>query len=428
MIQQQQSLVINDDILVELALESKSLTREQVDVVRARQAELLQGGVRLTLGQVMLERKLLTISQLKQLMQELERRMTQQPQPKKPTMASAKDQLNTRFGDYLLLEILADTARYRMFKAQHTVQNQLFALKVLPPNITKDAVWYERFKREVLLAKVLSHPNIIRTYGTGEIDGCPVMVQEYVEGLTLSERLAREGNFPEKTAWLMGREIAKALAYAAQIGIIHRDIKPDNIVCSRSGVVKIVDMGLSKAMGDDTGLTAPGTTVGTPFYISPEQARGNKDIDGRTDIYSLGCTIFHMLTGSVPFMGEVLTDVMLAHIKAPRPDPRTILPEISEASAQTVMRMMAIKPQDRFADAEALVLELDKLIKVLPEPDAFLRPVQAVAPSDFEMSPEAKAAAEQRAAEKKAAPVPQPMPKVSWFTRLTDWLYSLLAR
>jgi len=415
MIQQGNSLVINDDLLVELGVELNTLTPEQVEMVRARQLELRQGGVTLTLGQVLLERRLISLAQLKQMMQELERRLSTQSSAK---MLTAREQLNTKFGGYLLLEILADTARYRMFKAQDIVGGQIVTLKILPPNITKDAVWYERFKREVLLAKVLSHPNITNSIGTGEIDGCPVMVQEYVDGMALSERLSREGNFPEKTAWLMGREIAKALAYAAQIGIIHRDIKPDNIVCSRAGVVKIVDMGLSKAMGDETGLTAPGTTVGTPFYISPEQARGTKDIDGRTDIYSLGCTIYHMLTGSVPFMGEVLTDVMLAHIKSPRPDPRSILPEISEESAKLVMRMMAIKPQDRHPDAETLVADIDTLLKDLPDPDAFLRPVQAVAPSHVTMAPR-----------KSTAPISEfAPPKVSWVTRAIDWLYSLIAR
>jgi serine/threonine protein kinase len=414
-----QSVVMDDTALSVVAVELGLLTPAQVELVRARQAELRQGGVVLTFSQVLLERKLINLEQLKKLMQEMDSRL--QITSAATKLKTAAEQLNTQFGSFILKEIIIDNARVRVFKAKDTVNNRFVTLKVLPPNITKDAVWYERFKREVVLTKVLDHPNIITTYGAGEIEGCPVTISEFVDGLTLSERLAREGNFPEKTAWLMGREIAKALAYAAQIGIIHRDIKPDNIVCSATGEVKIVDMGLSKALGDDTGLTAPGTTVGTPFYISPEQARGVKDIDGRTDIYSLGCTIYHMLTGNVPFMGEVLTDVMLAHTKAPRPDPRSILPEISAASTKLVTRMMAIKPDDRPNDAAELVADMDALLQALPDPIAEFRPVQMVAPSRVTVSiPKSDS----------TRPRPKPAevvekPRLSIFTRFTDWLSSL---
>ena len=415
-----QSVVMDDTALSAIGVELGMLTPDQVEQGRARQAELRQGGVALTFGQVLLERKMISLDQLKQLMQEMDSRL--QITSAAAKLRTAAQQINTKFGSFILLEVLIDNARMRVFKARDTVYDRIVTLKVLPPNITKDAVWYERFKREVVLTKVLDHPNIITTYGAGEIEGCPVTISEFVDGLTLSERLAREGNFPEKTAWLMGREIAKALAYAAQIGIIHRDIKPDNIVCSATGEVKIVDMGLSKALGDDTGLTAPGTTVGTPFYISPEQARGVKDIDGRTDIYSLGCTIYHMLTGNVPFMGEVLTDVMLAHTKAPRPDPRSILPEISAASTKLVTRMMAIKPDERPADAAELVADMDALLQAIPDPVAEFRPVQMVAPSRVTVSiPKSES----------TRPRPKPAervvekPRLSIFTRFTDWLSSL---
>jgi len=415
-----QSVVMDDTALSAVGVELGMLTPDQVELVRARQAELRQGGVTLTFGQVLLERKMISLDQLKQLMQEMDSRL--QITSAAAKLRTAAQQINTKFGSFILLEVLIDNARMRVFKAKDTVYNRIVTLKVLPPNITKDAVWYERFKREVVLTKVLDHPNIITTYGAGEIEGCPVTISEFVDGLTLSERLAREGNFPEKTAWLMGREIAKALAYAAQIGIIHRDIKPDNIVCSATGEVKIVDMGLSKALGDDTGLTAPGTTVGTPFYISPEQARGVKEIDGRTDIYSLGCTIYHMLTGNVPFMGEVLTDVMLAHTKAPRPDPRSILPEISPASAKLVTRMMAIKPDERPADAADLVADMDALLQAMPDPIAEFRPVQMVAPSRVTVSiPKSEST---RPRPKPAEPVVE-KPRLSIFTRFTDWLSSL---
>jgi len=207
------------------------------------------------------------------------------------------------------------------------------------------------------------------------------MAFEFIEGRSLEDRLEREGNFPERTAWLITREVAKGLAFAASNGVLHRDIKPENILCSHDGHVKIIDMGFSKSLADDTSLTQAGTTVGTPFYISPEQARGTRDLDARTDLYSLGCTAYHMLTGSVPFLGEQVTDIMLKHTKAPRPDPREILPEISEGSAKLVMRMMAISPNDRPGSAAEVVTEIDALLESLPEEREFIRPVQKVAPS-----------------------------------------------
>jgi serine/threonine-protein kinase len=127
--------------------------------------------------------------------------------------------------------------------------------------------------------------------------------------------------------------------------------------------------------------------VGTPFYISPEQARGTKNLDGRTDIYSLGCTIFHMLTGSIPFIAEALTDIMVMHTEAPRPDPRSLLPEISAGSARLIMRMMALKPEDRPQSAVELGLEIEALLPLLPEPEELVRPAQRVLSSEPEAAP-----------------------------------------
>jgi serine/threonine-protein kinase len=147
---------------------------------------------------------------------------------------------------------------------------------------------------------------------------------------------------------------------------------------SSEGLVKISDLCFSKSMDDDTGLTAAGTTVGSPFYISPEQAKGSKEIDGRADIYSLGCTVYHMLTGSPPFLAESMPDIMHKHIKAPRPDPREMLPEISEASSLLVKKMMAVHPNERPDTAEMLVREIDELITKLPEPENMERPLPRI--------------------------------------------------
>lgn len=406
----------NTAAVLDMGVELRLITQAQANEVRKRREELKGGGISVSAAQVMLERKFVTAIDLKKLMLELEARRRKSPGASTQAPAVKTPAQPKKFGQYEILETLSESGRCRVVKARDTVMDRLVVLKVLPPSVAKDRQWAERFKREMLVAGKLSHPNIVTTYGASEVDGTQIMVMEFVEGLSLGDRLEREGNFPEKTTWLMAREVAKALAYAAQNNILHRDIKPENILCSRGGKVKIIDMGLSKSMADDTGLTAAGTTVGTPFYISPEQARGTSNLDSRTDIYSLGCTVFHMLTGSVPFMREALTDVMLAHTQAPRPDVRELLPEISEASANLVKRMMAIKPEDRPGSPDALVAEIDLLLPNIPEPDEVLRPNTKVEPSEAESINTAKAA---------PPPIKEPSSIGKFFSRIIDWLSDL---
>lgn len=402
-----------DHDLLQTGVEVGYLSAAQVEVVLKRLSDLRGGGLRVGAGQVLLERRYLTSRQLNLLMAEVEKRRRAEDAGTKPPAEAPVHAL----GQYEILEALSEKGQARVFKARDTVLNRPVVLKVLSRNLADDPMWSERFKREVQLAGQLSHPNIITAYGAGEAEGCPLLAFEYLDGASLGERLEREGNVPEKTAWLIAREVAKGLAYAASKGILHRDIKPENILCSRSGEVKIIDMGLSKSMTDELNLTTVGTTVGTPFYISPEQARGTKDLDGRTDLYSLGCTAFHMLTGSVPFMGESLTDVMVKHTEAPRPDPRSLLPEISEASAKLVMRMMAINPQDRPHSATELVIEIDALIPTLPEPVVLVRPPVKVVGSGQAAPPKTP-----------AQPPPAPraaVSKPSLLTRVMDWFLNL---
>jgi len=367
--------------LLDLGIELKLLTQGQVDAVLLRQKQLKRGGISLPIGQTLLERRFVTPAQLKGLSDELARRKAAGVVPAAPA-APAPTAAAKKFGQYELLSVLSEKGHSRVFKARDTAMNRLVVLKVLPKSLAGNAQWGERFKREMQLAGRLSHPNIITAYGAGDVDGNPLIALEFIEGATLEDRLEREGNLPEKVAWLIAREVAKGLAYAAANGVLHRDIKPENIMCGIDGRVKIIDMGFSKSLGDDSALTADGTTVGTPFYISPEQAHGTRDLDPRTDLYSLGCTVYHMLAGAVPFFGETMTEVMLKHTQAPRPDPREVLPEISEGSAKLVMRMIAINMNDRPASAQDLIGEIDKVLATLPDPVALIRPVAKVAPSD----------------------------------------------
>ena len=366
--------------LLDLGVKLGYLTPDQVESVGSLQRQMRRAGISLPIGQTLLERKYITLEQLKKLRGELAQHAAAAPAAPAAAAAPAK---TAKFGQYEILKTLSEKDRARVFKARDTMMNRVVVLKVLPRSMMSDPQWSERFRREIQLAGKLVHPNIATVFGAGEVDGNPLMTIEFIEGMSLGERLEREGNLPEKVAWRIAKEVAKGLAFANQNGVMHRDIKPDNILCGDDGKVKLIDLGLSKAQGDTSGLTLDGTTVGTPFYISPEQTRGTKQLDSRSDLYSLGCTVFHMLTGSVPFFAEEFTEVMFKQTQAPRPDAREILPEISEASAKLVKRMMAINPDERPANFEQLIEEIEAVLETLPEPVADIRPVAQVATSDL---------------------------------------------
>ena len=346
-----------------LAVEMEFITQQEARLTEARCGALRRGGIMITLGQTLLERRFVQPFQIKLLMKELERRT-----PRNNPNDAPKVSLPLRpFGKYELLEVISEKAHSRIIKARDTVLDRTVVLKILPNTLKKDPQWSERFRRETMLQGRMTHINLVQAYAGQEIEGCPVITMEYVDGSTVGDRIENEGCIPEKETWLIGREIAKALAYAAGMGVIHRDIKPDNIICSKGGKVKLIDMGFSKSLTDTTHLTMEGTTVGTPFYISPEQARSTHDLDARTDIYSLGCTIYHMLTGAPPFWGDQITEIMLKHIEAKRPDPRSLVPELSEGSANLVMRMIAARPEKRQQTADEVVAEITALLPTLPK-------------------------------------------------------------
>ena len=349
--------------LTALAVDLGMITGQEAQLAEARQKALRRGGIKMTLGQTLIERKFLQPFQIKVLMKELERR-TGHGKLHQNKFAGIPI---TQFGPYELLEIISDKTHSRVIKARDTVMGRLVVLKILPATLKDDPQWSERFRRETALLGKMAHPNLIQAFAAQEVEGCPVIAMEYVEGSTIGDRIESEGYLPEKEAWLVGREIAKALAYAARLGVIHRDIKPDNILSSRGGKIKLIDMGFSKSLTDTTHLTVEGTTVGTPFYISPEQARGTRDLDARTDVYSLGCTIYHMLTGSPPFWGDEITEVMLKHIECKRPDPRSLVPQLTDVSADLVMRMMAVRPEKRPQSADAVIEEINAILPALPK-------------------------------------------------------------
>ena len=396
--------------VVTLAEELGVISTPQARLAEARHQALRRGGIKLSLGQTLLERRFVTPLQIRGLMQEFAARTASLAPPRNPLAANGK----RMFGQYELLEILSEKTGSRIIRARDTLMDRPVVLKILPNSMKSDAQWAERFRRETMLLGKMAHPNLVQAYAASEIEGHAVIAMEYVEGPSVGDRIESEGYLPEKEAWLIAREIAKALAYAARAGILHRDIKPDNIVCSKGGRVKLIDMGLSKSLADTTHLTVEGTTVGTPFYISPEQAGGTRSLDARTDIYSLGCSVYHMLAGVPPFWGDEITEVMLKHVEAKRPDPREIIPEISAGSAALVMRMMAVQPEKRPPSADAVGEEIAALLPTLPKlfGQAAAAPIAIAAPrsNDVLRIPAKSASAPKQfddSSEKSARPMPQ---------------------
>ena len=188
-----------------------------------------------------------------------------------------------------------------VFKARQVSVDRLVAIKVLRDEAARDREYIERFRREARVAAKLSHNNIVGVIDAGEADGRHYFVMEYVEGTTVQDELDRGKAYDEKAALGIALAVARALEHAHERGLIHRDIKPANILLTRDGNIKLADLGLARMAADVQGTA--GVAAGTPYYISPEQARGQADVDIRTDIYSLGATLYHMVTGRVPYSG-----------------------------------------------------------------------------------------------------------------------------
>ncbi|HET7371924.1 MAG TPA: serine/threonine-protein kinase [Gemmatimonadaceae bacterium] len=241
-----------------------------------------------------------------------------------------------------------------VYRATDLRLHRTVAIKVLPPDVAFNPDVRARFIREAQTAAQLSHPNIVPIYNVDEADGGGLVyfVMSYIDGESLGVRLAREGAWPVDRAVRVLRDVADALAYAHARGVIHRDIKPDNILIDRaSGRPMVTDFGIARAAQGETRLTAPGITVGTPAYMSPEQALGEREIDGRSDLYSLAVVGYHMLAGEAPFKAAN-TPAMLVKHATERPRPiRERRPDVPAYLAVAIDRALAKRPEDRWSDA-----------------------------------------------------------------------------
>ena len=272
-------------------------------------------------------------------------------------------------GRYRLLEILGRGGVATVYKAKDEILDRAVAVKILNEKCTRDAAFVERFKREAKAAAGVRHPNVVTVFDSGDEGESHFIVMEYVEGRTLKELLA-DGALSHAKAARIAVQIARALAHAHRSGIIHRDVKPQNVIIANDGVVKIADFGISKVQ-DQPGLTQTGKVLGTAEYISPEQAIGRM-ADEKSDMYSFGVVLFEMLTGTPPFSGKNPVEVAALHATCPPPKAVDLNPKVPKGISALVERLLSKDPAERPSGFEVIIEELlpwtgdDEITQTLP--------------------------------------------------------------
>lgn len=261
---------------------------------------------------------------------------------------------------YELLTRLGEGGSGTVFKARQPGLDRFVALKILSPKLANQTEYLRRFQNEAKAAGSVNHPNIVQVLAAGydsEIK-VPYIVYEFVDGVTLTKLVEDRGALPEREALAVARAIAEALGKLDEQGLIHRDLKPDNILVTRGGIPKLTDLGLAKQESDWDTLTATGIVMGTPDYMAPEQATGRRDLDLSTDIYALGITLYVMLTARLPYRGATLVEILTQHLQKDCPDPRAISAWVTEPTARLVAEMTRRDRTQRYRDAGTLVRDI----------------------------------------------------------------------
>ncbi|HLG42115.1 MAG TPA: protein kinase, partial [Planctomycetota bacterium] len=266
------------------------------------------------------------------------------------------------FGPYTVISKLGEGGMGVVYLARKGGdEKDTFAVKVLPERLSKDAEFVKRFQREAKISVDLRHPNLVRGYEFGQINGRWYLAMEFVKGQILGERIPDRGMVERDALRIVG-QIAAALDAVHKYGLVHRDIKPDNVIIAEDGTAKLMDLGLAKSvLTDHTGITQSGMALGTPHYMSPEQIEGSKELDIRSDVYSLGATLYHMLTGTAPFPGTHLMEILRKQLDHQLEDPRHARPDLSEHTLHVLERMMAHSPDDRYQTPRAMAEDLEAL-------------------------------------------------------------------
>ncbi len=263
-------------------------------------------------------------------------------------------------GRYRLEARIGTGGMSAVYRALDETLERPVAIKLMNREIATDSDQLERFRREARAVAQLSHPHLVGVIDAGEDHGRPYIVLEYVEGETLKERIRREGELPISEAVAYAIEIARALGAAHARNIVHRDVKPQNVLIDEEGSAKVTDFGIARTLDDD-GLTADGRVLGTTDYVSPEQALGH-DVTGQSDLYSLGIVLYEMLVGEVPFKGENQIAVAMRHVREELPDVQLRRPEVSASLAAVVDRATAKDLHERYRSDEELIADLEDVL------------------------------------------------------------------
>ncbi len=266
---------------------------------------------------------------------------------------------------YELEQLVGEGGMSSVYRAHDTVLERRVAIKVLHEHYSSDPEYVERFRREARAIARLAHPNVVTVIDRGEWDGRQFIVFEHVAGENLKAEIERVGALPVRRALVLSIQIARALAYAHELEIVHRDVKPHNILLDPGGAAKVTDFGIARTLDVEEALTQTGTVLGTGQYLSPEQANGERG-DERSDQYSLGVVIFELLTGEVPYTGGSLMAIAMRHVNDPVPSVRERRPEVPARLDSVVACAMAKSPEDRFPSMPAMVASLEACLAELP--------------------------------------------------------------
>lgn len=342
----------DDSVIVRTAVDRQMATSDEVREATERQRELAAAGQPRALSELMVELGFLTRSQLNRLQGNSE---------------DSGGRPAQQIPGYQLLKKVGAGAMAVVYKARQLSLDRTVAIKVLPRRLSRNAEFVERFYREGRAAAALNHNNIVQAIDVGEAGGFHYFVMEYVEGCTVYDELAAGKIYSEAEAIQIVRQVAEALLHAHERGIIHRDVKPKNIMLTRSRVAKLADMGLARAATDvEAAMAEAGRAYGTPYYISPEQIRGEVNIDHRADIYSLGATFYHMVTGRVPFEAPTPSAVMHKHLKEPLTPPDHLNTRLTAGCAAAIEMMMAKNREERYPSCKEVLVDLDLLARGQP--------------------------------------------------------------
>ena len=330
----------SDESYGQAAVRLKFVTEDQVRECLTIQTKMREMGIDEPLGEIMVKKAYLTAQQNTQVLKSLG--IHTNPIP-----------------GYTLLGRIGQGGMGSVYKANQISVNRTVAVKILAPDAVKDPSYVARFFHEARAAGKLSHQNIVAAIDAGEAGGLYYFVMEYVVGRSTRRLVESGGPFDTRKALNVAIQTAEALDYIHRHAMVHRDIKPENLLLTADGTVKLCDFGLAKSTASmEQSLTQPGLAVGTPYFMSPEQVRGDPDVDIRADLYSLGATLYYLVTGRYPFEGQSPAETMSLHLTQPVPDPRRAAPRLNEDLAHIIMKLMAKDRAERYQTPAELLEDL----------------------------------------------------------------------